>query len=61
MAHSPNKGGRMATRTKDSKPKRETKPARKPSATGLKDLEADPAKADKVKGGPASCRTYGSC
>jgi hypothetical protein len=56
----------VATRTKDSKQKKQEQREREPKAgkPPLKDLDAEPDKASDVRGGPASCRVssrYGGC
>ena len=53
----------MTTYKKDAKSKKEVEaerelPLDKPA---LKDLDAEPDKADLVRGGPASCRTPAGC
>jgi hypothetical protein len=60
----PSKEARMRqhanTQTKQQKPKNETNPERT-VAKELKDLDVDPAKADKVRGGPMRCTNPNGC
>ena len=53
----------MTTREKDAKAKQDAEEQRQPPLDKpmLKDLAADPEKADAVRGGPARCSVAGGC
>lgn len=55
--------GSMTTREKDAKAKQDAEEQRQPPLDKpmLKDLAADPEKADAVRGGPTRCSVAGGC